>query len=545
MKKIIGFFIVTLLIGATVLPVAGINDEIGNECTVSSMIDTTPPVTTKTIYYAYGPNDEWVSGGSVFILTAADDESGVAATYYRIWYNGLWTPWMIYTMGFYLGMAEGIYYLEFYSIDNANNVEDVNSQIHYLDWSAPTTTLEFGSPYWTDGVDEWITSNTPIHLEGTDPPVSITPPVDGSGVKCITYRYGGYGTDWTIAYGDETTFSIPDGCSHTIEYYSVDNLNQVLPYNSQFVTVDDTKADAGGPLLVNPYEMVQFDSSGSHISSCMLPVTYLWDFGDGDTSTEQNPTHTYQVEGISTFTVTLKITTQHFSHFDTTTVIIDSEPYKPSNPNPENHANYVDVDADLNWTGGDPDEGDKIIYDIYFGDVSPPPLVKSGHNDTYYNLSTMNFSTTYYWFIISKDIYGKTNGGVLWDFTTVGEDMNQPPNKPATPSGKTNGKAGTTYTYSTSTTDPNDDPIEYQFDWGDGSVSTWSSSESASHSWSEGTYLVKVKARDSYSLESEWSDPLSISMPKNKIINLFSWFHWFLEQYPRLFPILLGQILDV
>lgn len=49
-----------------------------------------------------------------------------------------------------------------------------------------------------------------------------------------------------------------------------------------------TNTPTGGcitPLTVN------FNSSGSNITS------YLWDFGDGTTSTQQNPTHTYQQQG--------------------------------------------------------------------------------------------------------------------------------------------------------------------------------------------------------------------------------------------------------
>ena len=36
------------------------------------------------------------------------------------------------------------------------------------------------------------------------------------------------------------------------------------------------------------------------------PYSYSWDFGDGSTSTEQNPTHTYNEAG--TYTVTLTVT---------------------------------------------------------------------------------------------------------------------------------------------------------------------------------------------------------------------------------------------
>jgi hypothetical protein len=65
------------------------------------------------------------------------------------------------------------------------------------------------------------------------------------------------------------------------------------------------------------------------------------------------------------------------------------------------------------------------------------------------------------------------------------------------------------------------------FSWGDGTDSGWTDpiasgkTVSASHVWtSEGTYEIKVKARDIPNFaESEWSDPLSVSMPRNRLIN--------------------------
>lgn len=36
-------------------------------------------------------------------------------------------------------------------------------------------------------------------------------------------------------------------------------------------------------------------------------VAWVWDFGDGHTSTEQNPTHVYEVAEPTTFTVSLAI----------------------------------------------------------------------------------------------------------------------------------------------------------------------------------------------------------------------------------------------
>jgi len=122
---------------------------------------------------------------------------------------------------------------------------------------------------------------------------------------------------------------------------------------------------------------------------------------------------------------------------------------------------------------------------------------------------------------------------------------NRPPEKPDRPSGPTKGKPDTVYTYYGSTTDPDGDSISYLFDWGDGQTSTWTDpidsgeTASASHKWtSQGTYQIKVKARDIPSFEeSPWSDPLPVSMPRNRAMHMP--FLQFLQQYPMLYQLLL------
>jgi len=54
--------------------------------------------------------------------------------------------------------------------------------------------------------------------------------------------------------------------------------------------------------------------------------------------------------------------------------------------------------------------------------------------------------------------------------------------------------------------------------------------------------LDKVKAKDGYGAESEWSDPLPISMPKNKLSSIDSLFLRLLERFLEHFP-LLGRLL--
>jgi len=122
--------------------------------------------------------------------------------------------------------------------------------------------------------------------------------------------------------------------------------------------------------------------------------------------------------------------------------------------------------------------------------------------------------------------------------------INQPPKRP-TVSGPIKGKPGVEYFYTVVSTDPNCDDIYYLWSWGDESYSSWlgpyKSGEkiTATHSWSKGTYNITVKAKDIHGLESDWSEPLIITMPRDKTIkNLLL---RFLESFPllhRLFDIL-------
>jgi len=125
--------------------------------------------------------------------------------------------------------------------------------------------------------------------------------------------------------------------------------------------------------------------------------------------------------------------------------------------------------------------------------------------------------------------------------------INHAPNKPATPSGTTNGKVGKTYTYTTNCIDPDGDFVEFWFDWGDGHNSSWvgpfasGAPGSASYIWTtQGTYNIKVKARDSKGIESIWSDSLSVTIPRNKV--LFNTQHiilfMLLVRFQNMFPIL-------
>jgi len=106
---------------------------------------------------------------------------------------------------------------------------------------------------------------------------------------------------------------------------------------TDFVTFDpwigSIHADAGGPYVAEYDDdyYVNFYSLGTSTPGCCdETVSYLWDFGDGETSTEANPLHQYHRTIETSYTVTLTVTTttlgQTCQAVDTTTVTVDAEP---------------------------------------------------------------------------------------------------------------------------------------------------------------------------------------------------------------------------
>jgi hypothetical protein len=121
---------------------------------------------------------------------------------------------------------------------------------------------------------------------------------------------------------------------------------------------------------------------------------------------------------------------------------------------------------------------------------------------------------------------------------------NQRPDAPLRPSGSSSGKIREDHTYITQTSDPESDELYYFWNWGDGTDSGWlgpyDSGEqcNATHAWSQkNDYEIKVKARDIHGGESDWSDPLPITMPYvNNPIQQF--FEWLCQRFPNAFPLL-------
>ena len=173
----------------------------------ASFDDITPPVTTCTLNPPE-PNGEngWYVSDVTVTLNATDDMSGVNATYYRI-NNG---EWETYEVPFVINESN-YYVIEYYSVDNEGNVEDVKSASFKVDSVPPVTTA-------------YVVGNS-IRFFAID---------NMSGVNWIEFRIDG----GSVQIGNSITIVV-DG-THQVDFHSIDVAGNVEPWKSITVTIDYT-----------------------------------------------------------------------------------------------------------------------------------------------------------------------------------------------------------------------------------------------------------------------------------------------------------------
>jgi len=155
-------------------------------------------------------------------------------------------------------------------------------------------------------------------------------------------------------------------------------------------------------------------------------------FGEGTSvsDTGLNPGTTYYYRAWSYVQGSEQWSDNYAQASATTGSAPNNPPNTPSNASPANHATGVSINADLSWTGGDPDAADTVTYDVYFDTSETPPLVSDNQAGTSYDPGALAYNTKYYWKIVATDNHGASTTGPVWDFTT-GSVPNSPPNTPS------------------------------------------------------------------------------------------------------------------
>jgi len=243
-------------------------------------VDSTPPETTKTYDGPVYRDDtsEWIDSETYIVLNAIDYEEPCAVGVKETWYLNKLVDnkycenpeeyckpedgggWTLYE-GPFQKEGESCHMLEYYSIDELGNQEQIKAQCFFVDKTPPETTKTYVGPLHGEDGKEWINFDTFIQLTSKD---SEPHP---SGVKEINYRNTlvdevychnqticqealGSG-DWTLYEGP---FQKEEESCHLIEYYSVDNVDKEEEVKKQCVYVDNTgpelKKVVGAPKTV-------------------------------------------------------------------------------------------------------------------------------------------------------------------------------------------------------------------------------------------------------------------------------------------------------
>jgi large repetitive protein len=168
-------------------------------------LDTVSPVTTLNITESCSKEDIVVK------LTATDDQSGVAQTFYSI-DGSEFQEGTSFTIS-----EEGKHEISFYSVDNVGNVEDlVKIEVHQ-DKTAPVTVLPIR--------EKWFNKETTVQLSASD---------NLCGVEKTVYSVNG------SEFQEGTSLTLTEDGVHKVSFYSVDKAGNVEEVKTVEVKVDKT-----------------------------------------------------------------------------------------------------------------------------------------------------------------------------------------------------------------------------------------------------------------------------------------------------------------
>lgn len=215
----------------------------------------------------------------------------------------------------------------------------------------------------------------------------------------------------------------------------------------------------------------------------------------------------------------------YIDHFEmilesTTYEVSSNPPDKPSTPIGQTQFNAGES-GNFESSATDPDNDNvKYIFDWGDGTISSTDFYTSG--ETGIISKEWNQKGTFDVRVKARDIYGKESS---WSDSLTVTVLNEKPEKPLKPEGPAEGRIENSYSYKTSSTDPDDHQLMYGWDWdGDNVVDEWTDyfdsgvEITSTHTWyAEGLFEIKVKCQDLYGEESDWSEPLQVTMPKCKL----------------------------
>lgn len=225
-----------------------------------------------------------------------------------------------------------------------------------------------------------------------------------------------------------------------------------------------TVSISASPLTGNAPLTVSFTASAEDEDGTI--TSYQWSFGDGATSTQQNPVHEFVTEGYYSVTLTVK-DDDGATAVDSITIVVSS-PVGNQAPTASVSASPTQGEEPLtvSFTGsGSDSDGNIISYQWSFGDGASSSSQNPTH--TYTNPGTYTVTLT----VTDDDGATGTDSIII----VVNPKAKQPPtvSASATPTGNCDGMVSPLeVSFNASATDPDGSIVSYHWNFGDGTTSS-------------------------------------------------------------------------
>ncbi|MEA2053618.1 MAG: PKD domain-containing protein [Candidatus Thermoplasmatota archaeon] len=261
-------------------------DAAGNENTTPDRTITVSDNDPPTVAITSGPSGTIDTSTSTFSWSGSDNVGGLQ---YRYKLTGSWSSWSSAKTKTFGGLSDDSYTFYVEARDGAGNPSSTRTRSFTVDTNEEPV------------ADFSYTPLNPTDLDTITFDASDSDDPDGDIVN-YTWDFGdenvSYGKKPTHKYDDNGTYTVTltvkddkgatDTCSQAIEIANEPPTAYFTylpdkPKVNKEITFTDTSTDDDGTI-----------------------TNYTWDFGDGNISYEQNPTHKYDADG--TYTATLTIT---------------------------------------------------------------------------------------------------------------------------------------------------------------------------------------------------------------------------------------------
>lgn len=359
-------------------------------------------------------------------------------------------------------------------------------------------------------------NNTPIANAGLDQNITIDQSVHFNGNKSNDPDNDPLIYHWSFGDGKQSGWQYSSNISHS--YDMLGKYLVTLIVSDGLLSDNDTcivnvinqppVADAGSDQNATIDQTIYFDGSGSYDLDDNDTLTYKWDFGDGTSSGWQsdcNSSHAYSNKGY--YTVYLTVSDADLIDVDSCIIhIVNQPPIADAGPDQN-----VTVDEIVNFDASDsydPDN-DPLKYFWFYGDGKFSDHDNDGIPDYYENESapvkishSYSASGNYTVTLIVSDGFLEVNDTCIISVSISGGNNSAPIADAGPDQNLTVNQTG--FFDGSASYDPDNDPLTYNWDFGDGSSTGWQSNCNSSHSYdTPGNYTVTLYINDSEFTDSD------------------------------------------